>query len=756
MSDNATTPQANPAAERPVMGAPLRRIDGRLKVTGAARYAADHHLDRMAYAYGVFSSIASGRVASIDTSAARKLPGVIDIFHHGHFSNLYRVPKTKDSPTSNLNAAKVDEHRLPFEDDKVYYAGQFVALVVAETFEQARAAAYAVKVGYQTDAVVANLEQGMKAGGAKKGGSGHERGKPAEAFDQAPLRVDATYGTPVETHNPMEMHATVAHWDDGKLHVYESTQGVVMHRATLARVFGVTPDRVNVEAPFIGSGFGSKLWAWPHSIAASAAAREVGRPVQLVVPRMQMFTTTGHRPETRQHMRLATDTQGKLASVRHESINTTSFTDTYTETCGSVTEGLYACDNVLVSHSTTKVNHGTPTSMRAPGAAPGLFALESAIDEMALAAKLDPLAFRKLNYAEIDGSANLPWSSNHLLEAYDRGAAAFGWDQRKPEVGAMREGTEIIGYGMASCNWDAMRTPGHARVALRDDGSIEVTCGVQDIGTGTYTVVAQTVSAITGVPVEHIKVRLGDSSFPPGPVSGGSWATASVMPAVAKAVRDATEQLKTIAAGPGSPFADAKPDSLKLEDGMLTDGKQRIPFGAVLTSQKVASAEAEAETGADISDKLSFRSFGAHFVEVRWDPGISRLRVSRVVSAIDVGRIVNAKTAANQVEGAIVMAIGMALFEATDYDERTGRPVNNNYAEYVVPVHADQPDIEVILLDHPDYALNEFGVRGIGEIGTTGLAAAVANAVYHATGKRIRQLPITLEKLMEPPVSVAA
>jgi xanthine dehydrogenase YagR molybdenum-binding subunit len=752
MSDNAATPQA----ASPVIGAGLRRVDGRLKVTGAARYAADHHPENLAYAYGVFSSIASGRVTYIDTDAARRMPGVIDIFHHGHFSTLYRVPKTKDSPTSNLNAAKVDEHRLPFEDDRVHYAGQFVALVVAETFEQARAAAYAVEVGYDAADVVANLEQGLSANGAKESAPGQERGNPAEAYGAAPLKVEATYGTPVETHNPMEMHATVASWHGDRLHVYEATQGVLVHRATLARVFGLTPDRVEVEAPFIGSGFGGKLWAWPHSVAASAAAREVGRPVQLVVPRMQMFTTTGHRPETRQHMRLATDAEGRLQSLSHESINATSFVDTYTESCGSLTDGLYDCDNVRVSHSTTKVNRGTPTSMRAPGAAPGLFALESAIDEMALAAGQDPLAFRKLNYAETDVSSDLPWSSKHLMEAYDRAAVAFGWDKRTPEVGSMRDGTEIIGYGMASCSWDAFRTPGDARVALRDDGTIEVTCGVQDIGTGTYTIVAQTVSAVTGVPVDRIDVRLGDSSFPPGPVSGGSWATASVMPAVAKATLDAIEQLKTIAGGPGSPFADVKPDALSFEDGKLTDGKQAADFGAVLASQKVASAEAEAHTDDGKNDKLSFRSFGAHFVEVRWDPGISRLRVSRVVSAIDVGRIVNRKTASNQVEGAIVMAVGMALFEATKYDKRSGRPVNNNYAEYVVPVHADQPEIDVILLDHPDYALNEFGVRGIGEIGTTGVAAAVANAVYHATGKRIRQLPITLEKLMDPPVSVAA
>ena len=753
MSDTTIDTTTKPA---PIIGAGTRRVDGRLKVTGAAKYTADQHLDNMAYAYGVFSTVASGRITNIDTAEARKLPGVIDIFHHGHFSNLYRVPKTKDSPTSKLNAAVVDEHRLPFEDDKVSHAGQFVALVVAETFEQARAAAYAVKVSYETGAVIANLDQAVKAHGVEKAGSGHERGKAAEAFDQAPLRIDATYGTPVETHNPMEMHATVASWQDGKLHVYEASQGVVVHRATLARVFGIMPDRVNVEAPFIGSGFGSKLWAWPHAIAAAAAAREVGRPVQLVVPRMQMFTTTGHRPETRQHMRLATDESGKLSSLRHESINTTSFIDQYTETCGSVTTGLYSCENVLVSHSTTQVNHGTPTSMRAPGAAPGLFALESAIDEMALAANLDPLEFRKRNFAEMDEGEKLPWSSNHMMEAYDRGAAKFGWDKRLPEIGSMRDGSEVIGYGMAACNWEAFRTPADARVGLRADGTIEVTCGVQDIGTGTYTIVAQAVSAVTGVPIERINVRLGDASFPAGPVSGGSWATASVLPAVAKATRDAIDQLKVIAAGEGSPFAKAKPDTLKLENGKLSDGKQSVDFADILKSQKVAAAEAEGHSEANTNDKLSFRSFGAHFVEVRWDAGISRLRVSRVVSAIDVGRIINSKTAANQVEGAVVMAIGMALFEATEYDERTGLPVNNNYAEYVVPVHADQPEIDVILLDYPDYGLNEFGARGIGEIGTTGLAAAVANAVYHATGKRVRQLPITLEKLMDPPVSVAA
>ena len=732
-----------------IIGAWPRRVDGRLKVTGAAMYAADQHPAELVYAYGVFSTIASGKINKIDTAEAMKTPGVVDIFHHQHFSRLFRNPKTEFSPGDIGNGVKVDESRLPFEDDRVYYAGQFVALVVADTFEHAREAAYKVKVDYTKDKAVANLKQSLKAMQPKDTPKTYKSGDAATAFDKAPHKIDATYTTPVETHNPMEMHATTASWKNGDLHVYESTQGVVIHRNTLARIFGLSPDRVTVEAPFIGSGFGSKLWAWPHSIAAAGASGEVGRPVQLVVPRGQMFTTTGHRPETQQHIKLATDSRGKLVSVQHESINTTSFTDTYVENCGGMTQGGYSCPNVLVTHKTAQVNHGTPTSMRAPGAAPGLFALESGIDEMAIAAGMDPLEFRRLNFSKTDESKKLPWSSNHLLDAYDQASKAFGWEKRSPQVGSMRDGNEIIGYGVAACSWDAMRTPAEARVSLRSDGTAYVTCAVQDIGTGTYTIAAQAVASVTGLAMDKIDVKLGDSSFPTGPVSGGSWATASVMPAIAQATRKALEQLKSFATAEGGSFHGAKPDELTVENGMLKQGARGLTFAQILQAQRVASAEGQARAEPEKPGKLSFRSFGVHFVEVRWDPGISRLRVSRVVSAIDVGRAINQKTASNQVEGAIVMGIGMALFEMTEYDERNSMPVNNNYAEYVVPVHADQPQIDVILLDYPDFKLNEFGARGIGEIGITGLAAAVANAVYHATGKRIRDLPITLDKLMD-------
>ncbi|WP_277963527.1 xanthine dehydrogenase family protein molybdopterin-binding subunit [Pseudomonas sp. RIT-To-2] len=738
-----------------IMGASPRRIDGRLKVTGRAQYAADHHPEGMVFAYGVYSTVASGSIKALDITAARQSPGVIEILHHGNFPQAFHTSPVPFSLSGVLTGSRTDEKRLPFEDNVIRYAGQFVALVVADTFEHAREAALKVKVSYASAATFANLQQGLKQRAAADGGKGHKRGDPAAAFDQGVQTVDATYTTPCETHNPMEMHATVAEWKSGRLVVYEATQSVVVHRNTLAQVFGLPTEHVEVRAPFIGSGFGGKLWIWPHSVAACAAAKVVGRPVQLVVPRAQMFTTVGHRPETEQRMRLAADANGKLVSLRHESLNTTGFGDQYVENCGGMSASLYACANVEITHGTVQVNRGAPTSMRAPGAAPGLFALESAIDELAEKCRMDPLAFRQLNWAEQNGQENLPWSGNHLREALEQGAEKFGWAQRTPGIGSMRDGHEVIGYGMAQCNWDAFRTPAKARVSLKSDGRAEVYCGAQDIGTGTYTVIAQCVSDITGLPLDKIVVELGNSSFPPAPVSGGSWITASVLPAVAEATRAALTQLKSFASSAEGGLANAKPEAINVSNGRLDDGSTSLGFADVLNRLKIASAEGEAHTGMADTAKHAFASFGAHFVEVRWDPGISRLRVSRVVSAIDVGKIINAKTARNQVEGAIVMAIGMALFESADYDERNAMPVNNNYAEYVVPVHADQPEIDVILLDYPDYNLNEFGARGVGEIGVTGLAAAVANAVYHATGKRVRDLPISLEKLMDEGHQVA-
>ncbi|MCX2524270.1 xanthine dehydrogenase family protein molybdopterin-binding subunit [Larsenimonas rhizosphaerae] len=724
------------------LGAGPKRIDGRLKVTGQATYTADHQLDNKAHAYGVFSTISRGRITGLALEVARNMPGVIEIFHHGNFPALHHTP------SSMAGGNKVEETRLPFEDERIYYDGQFVALVVAERFDQARAAAQAVTVRYEEETPRANLEQGLTAHGTREGKGNHSRGNAKQAFESGTHRMEATYTTPVETHNPMEMHATLAHWPNGRLQVFESSQGVVQQKGAMAKIFNLAPHKVEVISTFIGSGFGSKLWMWPHAVAAAAASREIGRPVELVVPRSQMFTTTGHRPETKQTLKLATDEQGRLVALSHHSISTTSCTDQYVETCGSVTKSLYSCDNVSVDHRTTQVNRGTPTSMRAPGAAPGLFALESAVDEMALAAGIDPLTFRLDQFADRDESQDLPFSSNHIRETAERAAERFGWHQRNPKIKSMREGREIIGYGMAACNWEALKRPCDAHVALRADGTVYASCATQDIGTGTYTIVAQTLVELTGVPFERIEVELGDTSYPKGPISGGSWTTATTLPAIAEATRHAIMELKTRAVRSGGPFDGVDVASLNFENGVLSHNGKQMSFAEVLSSMKLANAEGDAHTeGADTS-KYSYRSFGTHFVEVRWDPLLANLRVARVVSAIDVGRVMNEKTARNQVEGAIVMGLGMAMFEHTEYDPRTARVVNNNYAEYLVPVHADQPEIDVILLDYPDTTFNEFGARGIGEIGITGLAAAVANAVYHATGIRVRDLPITKERLM--------
>jgi xanthine dehydrogenase YagR molybdenum-binding subunit len=738
-----------------IIGRSHKRIEGRLKVNGTARYAADHAINGMLYAYGVYSTIASGKIRAIHEEVARRMPGVVGIFHHKNLFEIHRAPKIPVNLAEVLSWRIMEEHRLPFEDDTVYYPGQFVALVVADTFEHARAAAYSVQVDYSERSPVKGLAEALATHGSRKGG-GHSRGDAEAGFNAGVHRVDATYTTPVETHNPMEMHATTAYWQSGRLIVYESSQAVLNHRNVLADVFDLTADQVEVRAPFIGSGFGSKLWTWPHSIAACAVARLVNRPVQLVLPRAQMFTTVGHRPETIQRVRLATDANGKLVSTSHESYNSTSPIEDFTETCGDMTKSLYSCPNVLMSNNSSAVNRGTPTSMRAPGAAPGLFALESAVDEMAHTMGMDPLAFRQINLSTKDESTGLPWSANHLQEALSQAAERFGWKHRNPVVGSMRDGDTIIGYGMAVCNWEAFRVASDARVTLRADGTALAQCGLQDIGTGTYTVFAQTVSQLTGLALERVEVELGNSSFPPGPVSGGSWATASGMEALAGATRGALKRLKQFAVAESGPFAGASVDSLGVDSGSLTLGSQRVSFADVLNSQRLARAEGwHHSDGVDMS-KYAFRSFGAHFVEVRWDPGISRLHVARVVSAIDVGKIINPLAARNQVEGGIVMGIGMAMFEAAEYDPRSGLPVNNNYAEYMVPVHADQPDIDVILLDYPDYHLSEFGARGIGEIGVTGLAPAVANAVYHATGKRIRSLPITLDKLIDDVPLVSA
>jgi xanthine dehydrogenase YagR molybdenum-binding subunit len=527
------------------------------------------------------------------------------------------------------------------------------------------------------------------------------------------------------------------------------------YRGVLAATLGVAPEQVKIVTKFLGSGFGGKLWPWPHAALAAACSRNLKRPVKLVVSRQSMFHSVGHRPATEQRIRLAADAAGKLSVIRQDYANHTSILDDYAEDCGEQTSFLYSTPNLDITAALARRNVGTPTAMRGPGAVPGLFALESAMDELAIKLKMDPVQLRLKNEPAKDESLDIPFSSRHLAECLTTGAKQFGWERRTPEIGSMKRDGLTVGWGVAACAWLAARIDVEATVELRSDGTARVSCGTQDIGTGTYTVFAQLVSHVTGVPVNQVEVVLGESSLPPGPISGGSWVTSSVTPAVLEAAQNAGKTLiSTAIKAKGSPFNGKNADDLELVEGFVRVKGQ--PQGAVKMADVLSAAKIKAVSGkgkstgtfGEAKPKLSFHSYGAQFAEVTWQPEIARLRVSRIVTVIDAGRMVNPRAARNQIEGALMMGVGMALLEETSYDPRSGRPVNDNLADYIVAVHADTPAIDVTFLDYPDYELNALGARGVGEIGLAGIAAAICNAVYHATGIRKRDLPIRIEDLL--------
>ena len=730
-----------------VIGESISRIDGKLKVTGAAPYGSEHAIANVAYGVPVTSTIGSGRVTRIDSSAAEKMPGFLGIVHHGNIEPMYRPAQGFEQ------MIRAGETRPPFEDDNVYYYGQYIALVVAETFEQAQAAAYAVRVEYETQKPLVQMEAATPE---QKPAMNYSRGTAESAYAQAPVKIDQTYVTPVETHNPMEMHATIAVWNEAKdkLTLYETTQGVVNHHNTLCQMLDMPLESVHIISPFVGAGYGCKLFPWPQSLMAAAGARHVGRPVKVTVPRSLMFTTVGHRPTSRQRMRLAATQDGKLIATMQDVLQETSMVDDYVERCTDPTPIMYSCPNVSTVQHLVRLNYGTPTPMRGPGTTPGLFALESAMDELAIALNMDPLEFRLKNYAERDEGSDRPWSSKHLRECYEQGAQRFGWSKRNPKVGSMRNGDKILGWGMGTATWPGNRSHADVRVRLLVDGTARVSCACQDIGTGTYTIFAQVVADQTGIPMGKIHVDLGDSDLPPGPTSGGSAATATVLPAIVKAAKQAQQTLFAVATKTEkSPFQNADVKTLKVADGRIyTEDKSPgsgVPFQEILALRKLSSVDATARTEApEEAKKYSIHSFGAHFCEIEIDPGIARLRITRWVTVMDGGRIINAKTGRSQILGGVVMGIGMGLFEETVYDVRNAHPVNSSYADYLVPTNKDIPDIDVVLLDYPDPVINEYGARGIGEIGLTGVASALTSATYHATGVRVRKLPIRIEDLL--------
>jgi xanthine dehydrogenase YagR molybdenum-binding subunit len=583
-----------------------------------------------------------------------------------------------------------------------------------------------------------------------------ERGDPDAAFSGAPVKVDQTYATPFETHNPLEPHSTTAIWEGETLTLYDSSQAVVNLRSVLAQMFGLPVESVRVVTKFVGSGFGSKLFPWTLCPLAAAAARQVGRPVRLVLPRKMMFHGVGHRPLTRQRVRLGATREGKLVSLQHDYLYTRSMLDAHHEDCGEASAFQYSVPNLRVTFGRAKRNVGGSGDMRGPGRVPGLYAIESAMNELANQLGIDPLKLRILNEPKIDEGKGIPFSSRHLLECFELGSEKFGWPKRTPAVGSMKRDGLILGWGMAGCSWIAARFDAAANVQLRDDGTCRVACATQDIGTGTYTILAQLASARTGVPLDRVEVELGDTSLPEGPISGGSCATASVVNAVLHAADQAIGSLKTIAVStPGSAFVNRNPGDLGFEEGKVFAKNEkdanRVPFLDVLRRANLRLVTGNGRATATIGDpkpKLSTQSFGCHFAEVTWQPEIARLRVSRVVTVIDAGKIINPLASRNQIQGAVVMGVGMALLEHTDYDPQNGAPINSSLADYLVAVNADAPEVEVHFLDYPDKELNELGARGVGEIGLVGIAAAITDAVCHATGVRVRKLPVRIEDLL--------
>ena len=749
----ATTQQSPPSP----IGRDTLRIDGPRKVTGLAQYTSDFSFPGMLYAVPVEATIANGKLLTLDTSAAEKLPGVRAVFHRGNIGRIFR-----STPAPGFDRVCL-ERRPPFEDDVIRYYGQYIALAVADTFEAAKAAADAVHATYSKEKP--NVEPHLEAANDPDvvfTGYGpvprlqSNRGDAAAAFASAPVKLDETYVTPAETHNPLELHATTAIWEGQMLTLYDSTQGVVNLRSVLAQMFGLPKENVRVIAKFLGSGFGGKLYPWTHVPLAAAAARRLGKPVKLVVSRKMMFQTVGHRARTQQRLRLGATREGKLVSFQHDYIYHLSMIDHYHENCGEATPFHYSVANLRVTFGRARRNIGATADMRGPGAIPGLYATESAMNEMAGRLKIDPVQFRLLNEPKIDESLNVPFSSRHYVECLNLGAEKFGWSKRNPAVGSMKRDGLKLGWGMAGAVWAAGRFAAGANMQLRDDGTVRVACATQDIGTGTYTILAQLASEKTGVPVDKIEVELGDSALPDGPISGGSLATSSVIPAVFKAADQAITSLMFVAVGtPGSPFLGRQPTDLALEGGRIflkAEGVAKgVAFGDVLrrANVRLVTGSGSSEQTAFLPNpKLSTHSFGCHFVEVTWQPEIARLRVSRVVTVMDAGRILNPLTGRNQIQGAVVMGIGMALFEETTYDPLNGAPINSNLADYMMTVNADAPPIDVHFLDYPDKEINELGARGIGEIGLAGVAAAITEAVHHATGVRVRELPVKIEDLL--------
>jgi xanthine dehydrogenase YagR molybdenum-binding subunit len=719
----------NAVLASPSIGQPLTRVDGKLKVTGAARYSAEFARPRLAYAALIQSAIANGRVSRIDLAAAKTAPGVVGILTREN------APRFKPYPDDLTKNSAPGESRVPLQDDQVHWVGQHLGVIVAESFEEAMHAASLPRVQYDDAPPILRMDDERTRQDALQPETfmGREklqvkRGDVDAALASAAARIDVTYTTPIENHNPIEVYSTTAEWEaPNRVLIHEATRGIKQLQKIVANAFGLPLENVRIVCPFVGGAFGSKGFQWSHTLLAAAAAQLVKRPVKLTFTRPQMFDSAGQRARTEQKFSMGAGRDGKLLALRHATTTHSSPVSGYIEACGNMSRMLYSCPNIDVTHRLVKLNLTTPCPMRAPGEAPGVFALECAIDEMAYKVDLDPLEFRLRNYAETDENENRPWSSKQLRKCYRRGAEKFGWSKRNRKPRSMpAPNGDLIGFGMATAVYPAAQQPAGAIAILNKDGSVVVRSATHEIGTGTYTAMSQFAADTLGLPLEKVRFELGDSQFPEAPNNGGSWLTASVAPAVMGACAELKKKVTDLVGNWPS-------DSAALAN--------------LFARTEEISAEFKSEPNKEERAKFSFQSFGAVFVEADVD-SLGQVRIKRVAGVYDVGRMVNPRLARSQIMGGITFGIGMALMEATLPDENMGRVLNANLAEYHVPVCADAPEFDIDFINEADPHMSDLGARGVGEIGIVGVPAAVANAIFHATGKRVRDLPITLDKLI--------
>ena len=738
----------------PYIGTATSRVDGVAKVTGAAKYAAEFNVPGLAHGSVVSATIAKGRITRIDTSAAMGVEGVLSVLTHEN-----RPPMPDNDQSYKDEVAPDGSPFRPLYDNKIKFNGQPIALVVAETSEIARHAASLVRVEYENEPHVTDVFRQRDAAVPVKAPTSpfealftppKARGTPDQALATAAIRHEAEYFVPIEHHNPMELYAsTVIFEPGGRLTVYDKTQGVQNVQKYLCGVFGMKPEDVRVMSPFMGGGFGSGLRPQFQVLLAVLAARALQRSVRVVLTRPQMYVL-GYRPAMIQRVAIGANAGGTLDVITHDAVTVTSQYEDFHRQETGWSGLLYKSPNAKYAHRLAKLDLATSCDMRAPSATTALFALESAMDELAVVLNLDPLELRLRCYSDRDQHEDRPYSSKALRECYRQGAEAFGWDKRNPEPRSMRDGSDLVGWGMATGIWEAVQVPITVRIVLGANGHAEVACATSDIGTGTYTIMAQVAADMLGLPLDNISIKLGDSSLPQSPVEGGSFIATSVSNGIvttAGAIRD--ELLRLAKQIPNSPLANIASEDVALVDGRLVskrDASRRVSIADAMRQSAVDRIEQEKATNPSDDHSRANNTHAAHFVELKVDEQLGVVRVTRAVSAVAAGRILNTKTGGSQILGSVVWGIGMALHEETHVDHRIGRIMNANIAEYHVPVHADIHDIKVIFVDECDDS-NPLGLKGLGEIGIVGVAAAVANAIYHATGKRVRDLPITLDKL---------